>query len=219
MNGVYGKILSVIMGMGLLMSLMSAGCADFYFNNTSSLGGDTPGLRGDVEVAFVNNTPYRALFTYGTYDPLNLDQNQFFAFPVQFEQFSLDDNARYRLERNSTSNTFTFACGRAMALGTETLAELIEDNDIRETTSGAPVYTQFLRPVVGSDGEQDIAGIAFTDRALDDPDAGASIVAWAEPVVTLQGAEYQCESRIIYTFEQDDTQPGGIRVDIEVILP
>ncbi|MEP0844029.1 MAG: hypothetical protein HRF43_15105, partial [Phycisphaerae bacterium] len=50
----------------------TAGCdLDTFLNNTASLGGNTPGQRGNVRVAFINHTPFRAVFTYGTYDPQN----------------------------------------------------------------------------------------------------------------------------------------------------
>ena len=99
-----------------------AGCVapdiiDAYFNNTTTLGGDVPGLRSNINVSFINNTPYRAILTFGTYDPLNTEQGHALSFPPLFEQFSLDPDPNYRLERNSKSQVFTFTCGRALSVG------------------------------------------------------------------------------------------------------
>ena len=60
------------------------GCVDFFANQTASLGGDVAGRRGTVRVLFINNTPYRAVFTYGTYDQTDT------SFVPDFAQFALD---------------------------------------------------------------------------------------------------------------------------------
>jgi hypothetical protein len=168
-----------------------------FFNNTISLGGDVPGRRGNVNVAFINNTPFRAIFTFGTYDPQNP------LFVPQFDQFTAGPNAADRLEGNTDSQVFTFQCGRAMSIGGD---ELIQR--IREEGLGTDADQAALEP-----------GITFSDRPLDDPDADQPTAGRAVGVVTLQGYEYRCESLLVYTFELDPTQPGGFRIDLNVILP
>ncbi len=209
----------------LLISASGVGCGstmnpiDFWFNNTETLGGTVPGQRSYIQMAFVNNTPYRAIFTFGTYDPLNTDQEGPLAFPIQFEQFYIDPDPNYRLERNSTSQTYGFRCGRAIGVGDAALVEIIEKNKLEKTTGGAPVYSEALRPIVDEETGKKKAGIIFSDRPLDSEDAGTHITAWASGFVTLQGADYPCEALVVYTFDLDDTQPGGVRVTTEVILP
>ncbi len=209
----------------LLLLIAGGGCGstmnpiDFWFNNTETLGGTVPGQRSYIQMSFVNNTPYRAIFTFGTYDPLNTDQEGPLAFTIQFEQFYIDPDSNYRLERNSVSQTYGFWCGRAIGVGDTALVEIIEKYEIEKTTGGAPVYPEALRPLVDEKTGAKKAGIIFSDRPLDAEDAGTHITAWASGVVTLQGADYPCESLVVYTFDLDDTQPGGVRVTTEVILP
>jgi hypothetical protein len=196
------------------------GCLiDAYFNNTASLGGDQPGFRSNIQVAFVNNTPYRAIFTYGTYDPLNVEQGHELSFPIFYDQFTADAAPERRLERNSSSDPITFLCGRALAVGDPRLVELIERNDFEVTSSGADIDLEALRPVVDPETGERRAGIAFSDRPLGDPGDDTSTAGWAPGLVTLQGAEYQCDSLVTYTFEVDPSQPGGIRTDVKVALP
>jgi len=99
------------------------------------------------------------------------------------------------------------------------LVELIERNEYEITSSGADIDLDALKPVLDPETDEFQAGIAFSDRPLDDPDAGISTAGWAPGLVTLQGAEYQCDSLVTYTFEVDPSQPGGIRTDVQVILP
>jgi len=104
-----------------LMACLSC-TPDAFFNNTASLGGSTPGGRGNIDVSFVNKTPFRAILTFGTYDPQNYD-----GFPVQFGQFAANPDPTVRLEGNSEAGPFTFPCGRVFSLGGE---EMIEANMI-----------------------------------------------------------------------------------------
>jgi hypothetical protein len=170
-----------------------------FFNNTASLGGNSPGDRSDIAVAFINNTPFRAIFTFGTYDPLNPD------FEPQFRQFFVDPDADNRLEGNSESDVFTFDCGRAMSIGHEQMIARIHDAGLNNEEG---VDATALQP-----------GIAFSDRPLDDPDAASATAGRDGGVLTLQGAEYQCDSLLVYTFEVDATQPDGFRIDLTVTLP
>jgi len=181
-----------------LAFVAGAVCVGGIPNNTSSLGGDVPGRRGNIRVTFINNTDFRAIFTYGTYDP------SFEDFQPLFGQFSVDPDPANRLEGNSESNVITFnQCGRVFSLGG---AQLIDR--IREAGLATGLSEEALQP-----------GIAFSDKPLDDPEAGQATAGRAPEVVTFQGTEYQCESLLIYTLEADPTQPSGFRVDLEVVPP
>jgi hypothetical protein len=148
-----------------------------------------------------------------------VEQDHQLSFPIFYDQFTIDPDPDRRLERNSASGPVTFICGRALAVGDSRLVELIERNEYEITSSGADIDLDALKPVLDPETDEFQAGIAFSDRPLDDPDAGISTAGWAPGLVTLQGAEYQCDSLVTYTFEVDPSQPGGIRTDVQVILP
>lgn len=168
---------------------------DILLNNITSLGGDTPGSRGNLTVAFINKTPYFASFTFGVYDPLAE------TVTPESSRFAAENNPDLlRLERNSKSIVFPFTCGRVISLGDDGFIEAIR-----------------LR-----DSETDLttlqAGITFSDRLLTDPDVQSFTVNNVNNQTQLLGVDYQCESQVIFTFEVDASQPSGIRIDVNVIL-
>lgn len=180
----------------------SVACSlDTILQNTASLGGSTPGDRGTVRLLFVNNTPFRAIFTYGTYDPDNTD------FAPVFRQFFVDSTASNRLEGNSESTAKTLTCARVISLGG---AEFIQR--AKDATDNA---TQ----VAAASEEAFTPGIAFSDKPLNDAEAGQGTAGTAPAVETFLGTDFQCGSLVIYTFEVDDTQASGFRVDTQVVLP
>ena len=200
----------IAIGLGLFA------CPPTYFNNTATLGGNTPGARGEVQISFVNNTPFRAIFTYGVYD-----QQDQFSVP-QIGQFVVDpdpaNGGQGRLEGNSTSEPLVFTCGRTIAVGTEHFI-----NRVLATDASIGADEQALQP-----------GIAFSDKPLDDPQAGEPTAGMDEDgIAVLQGWEFECGraanpnipndsdnvSLVIITFEVDPTQPDGFRIDFEVVLP
>ncbi len=166
-----------------------------FLNNTASLGGTTPGGRGNIQVQFINNTPFRAIFTFGAYDPQNS------SFSPDFGQFFVDPDPANRLEGNSSSAVITLTCARALSVGGDRLIQLIKD-------LGLEAEAEALEP-----------GISFSDAPLDSDDADQPTAGRTTGVVTLQGVEFQCESLLVYTFELDSTQASGFRIDLQVILP
>lgn len=219
---------------------------DVLANSTASLGrpinadgttDDTAGRRGNINIVFVNNTPYRAVFTFGTYDPLNTDQAGSAAFPIKWRQFFVDDQtAANRLDALSESQKITFAgsgaaddpggCGRAISIGHAELIDLIEANKFQTSSSSVALHPEALRPVC--DAGQAKAGIAFFSETSTGPAENAcesvtELVGWAEGIQTLQGAKYPCNALLIYTFDEAGTWPGGKKkftVELtQVILP
>ena len=175
---------------------MSVACGGGGIFNAASLGGNNPGDRANLQVIFINNTPFRAIFTYGTYDPLNK------GFRPDARQFSADADPALRLERDSESEVITFTrCGRAFSLGGAALIDRLKDAGLT-----ADLREEALQP-----------GIAFSDKPLDDPGAGQATAGRAPEVVTEQGVEYPCGALLIYTLEVDPTQPSGFRVGLEVM--
>ena len=106
----------------LLMCLPAlCGCSDFFRNQSAPLGGDQAGGRGTLRVLFINNTPQRAVFTYGTYDQGDP------GFQPDFEQFGplVSD---LNLDGDSSSAIRSVSCGRVFAIGSDGLRALIAEN-------------------------------------------------------------------------------------------
>jgi len=174
---------------------LSCNPVDVFINNTASLGGDTPGSRGNIGVAFINNTPYFASFTFGVYDPL--DET---GIP-ESSRFAADaDTTLLRLERNSTSDFFPFTCGRVVSVGDHDFIEAIRARD------------------PDADLENLAEGITFSDLLLTDPNVQPFTVNGIPNQTQLLGTDFQCEAAVVFTFEMDATQPNGIRIDVDVIL-
>lgn len=198
----------------LLVSLTTLSCMPgtpilpALLNNTASLGGDTVGGRANLQVAVINNTPWRAIFTIGTYDPL------YQPFAPRFRQFWNDPTtATNRLDAFTQSDTVTFnQCGRAVGVGNEELIDHILKND---TSAQQVTESSALRPLTNSVTGDPMAGVLFVDET----DATLAPRAWSRGIRTLQGSEYLCGSLLIYTFEPDESQPGGVRIDLQVVQP
>ena len=233
---IHRRCLEPWLGLALLLAVGTLACTPAaFFNITTTLGGEVPGKRSNISVAFINNTPYRAVFTFGTYDPQNTAQNLPISFPIKFQQFFVDPDGVDRLDGFSQSNVITFTaspgvandpggCGRAISIGGERLITLIEENRRALEEAGNTIHDEALRPVCDPSTNQPQAGIAFFSETSPGPqinacDSASELAAWADPVITLQGAQYQCDSLLLYTFEVDNSQPGGVRVDLTVILP
>lgn len=205
--------------------------------NTSSLGGETPGRRANLLVKFVNQTAYRPVFTFGTYDPLNNRPDNDLYFPPKFRQFVIDTTeGGILLDAFSESDVITFSgsgladpggCGRAISLGTEDFIQRIEDDE----TLLADARPEALRPLCVNDEPQ--AGIAFFRETSagpgEDPcETKGEIAASAEPMRILQGdplrnitndVRYPCdgESIVVITFVEESA--GLIRIDVSVEPP
>lgn len=193
-------------GLGAVMGLALLGCTqEAFFNNTTTLGGDTPGSRGAITVLFDNRTPYRAVFTYGIFDQQDraflFNPNQ--AVNRQLGQFVLNPDPTNVLQEalvgNTSSTPVSLICGRTLAVGTQRLTEVI----------------QISRLDVGLDDQALQPGISFWPA--DDPNATAPI-ATIEGFNVLQGYEFQCnDSSVIFTLSQNPD--GTFAVTWEVILP
>lgn len=94
-----------------------------------------------------------------------------------------------------------------MSIGDSALLDRIAETDARPTNSG-PLAAEAL-----------IVGVGFSEKALDDAGADTVFVARADPVVTLQGAEFQCDSLLVYTFTPDPANAGRVLTTLDVILP
>ncbi len=152
-----------------------------------------------IRVAFINNTPFRAIFTFGAYDQLDKE-----GVPTNIGQL--------RLEGNSTSQTFTQPCRRTFSVGGDELIRLIEEN--RRSTL-----------INITDERALVRGVNFSGAPLGDPLAAEPTEGTAVGSVKLVGVDFTCERKdirditgtglLIFTFEPDATAPGGFRIDYQ----
>ncbi len=82
--------------------------------------------RGNIQIGFVNNTPFRANFTFGGYDPL--------------DKATVPVFGQLRVEGNTTAATQTQACRRVFSIGGAELIRLITVQNL--TVNDAPVLHQ-----------------------------------------------------------------------------
>ncbi|MCH7813173.1 MAG: hypothetical protein IID40_04040 [Planctomycetes bacterium] len=169
-----------------------------YLNQTASLGGDVAGSTGQVRVLFINNTPHRAIFTFGTYNNTDqFDQPEF----GQRIGFTTGDT----LEGNSSTALVTLSCDRVFSVGDSELLRLIDEN--------LDLDVGLLNP------EALVEGVAFSAAALGEENASLATEGFAPPVRALLGVDFPCDSIIIVRFEIADVGPAPFRADFEIIPP
>jgi len=142
-----------------------------------------------LRVAFINNSPFRAIFTFGSYDPLNENTT-----PTGFGQL--------RLESGATSPVQNQPCRKSFSVGGEELIRLIDVRDL---------------PV--ADPRALIDGVNFSGAPLGDPLEAEPTEGTALGRTDRAGVDFTCESVLIYSFEQDASAPGGFRIDLQVLPP
>lgn len=174
--------------------IAAAGCADILLNQTASLGGDTAGERGTIEIVFINNTPHRALFTAGTYDHTDADT------VPQFVQFGGTSPLRV-LQGNSTSETLELPCARLLSIGGEALASLV-----RETASEEDFNEDAL-----------LIGVGFSSAPAGDPEAAAPDAGFAAARTFLLGADFPCNALVVIRLEINDAGPEPFLVTMSFI--
>ena len=156
-----------------------------------------------IQVGFVNNTPYRAIFTFGAYD--QYDQE---TIPTGFSQL--------RLEGNTSSAQVTQPCRQTFSVGGAELVRLLNENE-----DDPSIDITDRRALVG--------GVNFSGAPLGDPLEAEPTEGTAEGLVLLSGVDFTCARTdirdttgtglLIFTFEQDAAAPGGFRIDYSFIAP
>ena len=182
-----------------LPAIVGGGCSiEPLLHQTASFGGTTAGDRADALVLFINNTPYRAVFTFAAYD--DLDQNTFAADrePESRIFAFTDDDDGLTLKENAFSEVLTVECCRVFSVGGETMRQLI-----RESLPPDDIVDDAL-----------VRGVHFVGVESDDEDAPLPI---AEPLDLLLGVDFPCDSLVIFRFEINEVGDAGFRVDYEVI--
>lgn len=203
----------VLVSLAVLMII--PGCGGILLNSVASLGGTNPGGRGAVDIVFDNQTPYRAIFTVGVYDPQ--DQN---SEVLEYVQFAVDaDEAESAFNRGLPPQTLTergslpLPCARVVSLGGAEMLARIDSLD-ESPSNGAPIIEAALR-----------TGIYFSDKPLDDPDANAeqNPVAQIGAVDSLLGLDFECSGSdtqfnvLIYRFTLDPNDATNVLVTLDVI--
>ncbi len=156
-----------------------------------------------ILVGFVNNTNFRAIFTYGAYNPLDKD-----TIPTNFGQL--------RLEANTSSAQIAQPCRATFSVGGDELIRLVNLHE------GNPNITI-------TDDRALVRGVYFSGAPLGDPLAAEPTEGTAAGSVGLVGVDFTCNrpdiadpigtGLLIYTFEQDAAAPGGFRIDYSFIQP
>ncbi len=177
--------------------VLGGGCTpDVFLNQTASVGGDIAGNSGTVDVAFINNTPFRAIFTYGTYNNTDEDESPNVA------QFIGDVNG-LTLEGDQVANIVSLPCNRVFSIGDSELLRLLDRNG----------------QVDGLNAEALVPGAAFSSAALGDDNDGLATEGFAPELRALLGVDFPCGSIIVIRYEIDDAGPAPFRMDFEVIPP
>ena len=186
-------------GILILSVIFADGCAVPPANLTASFGGSTAGARGAVRVLFINNTPQRAVFTYGTYDQTDqFSQPDFRQFGLNSTDLNLDGDSESSIEQISGQSPLI--CARVFGVGSPDLLRLIDEN-----LSGATVIENALSN-----------GVEFFDVG-DDGDAEAASAGFAPPFEALLDVDFPCAALLIVRFEVSDVGPDPFRIDFELI--
>lgn len=187
---------------------VSDSCTPNALQNINAPTADFVGPSGSptpraLQVGFINNTPFRAIFTFGTYDQLDKD-----TLPTGFGQL--------RLEGNTASPQAVQPCRKTFSLGGDELIQLIDTN--RNDPS-----------INITDERALVRGVNFSGAALGDPLEAEPTEGTAEPRLVLNGIDFTCvrtdirqttgTGLLLFTFEQDATAPGGFRIDYSFMQP
>lgn len=180
-----GVLLAPLLGAGLACALAVPACfdADLVRNNVAFRG-------GNVNFIFVNDTPYRASFTFGMYDALDKSQGA-----VLTQQI--------RVEGNSTTSPTQLGCRRNAVIGGSELIRRSVENDFED--DAAFDLDAFSEVVNFSSAPADSESAAL-------PTQGTSLGR-----NVLLGVDFDCGDRLIFTFVESPDSPGGFRIDFAAV--
>lgn len=192
-----GKTSSATVALTLLIvsGLIVSGCGLAGLSQlTASLGGDVAGQRGNADVLFINNTPFRAIFVFGAYDNLDSD--------TQPTLLSFSSNAStLNLEGNTETTIQQVQCARVFSIGGQGLLTRATANLDEAALVDVPL----------------VEGVHFSSAAVGDEDADAPIEGIAQPLDSNIGPDFECGSLLIYRMEFDDGGPERFRVELTVV--
>lgn len=171
-------------------------------------------LTDPVTVGVINATPYRAIFTIGSYD--NLDEKTIPVPSTALLESQANDTTGLGTGSVRTAsinvNSFTpvtAVCRRAISIGAPEMIKLINDN--KAIYSNAQVNMKL-------DERALITGVNFSDAALDSPDVANPTRGTAAPLTLLQGEDFPCGSYVIIRLVEDATAPGGFKAQLDGVI-
>ena len=183
---------------GSVVVLTLAGCGgcnpDPLLHQTASFGGDTAGQRGTADVLFINNTPFRAIFTFGAYDDMNEDAQP------QLLSFGPNGVPPQNLEGNAFSARLPVTCARVFSVGGDTMRRLAEEN-----LDPSAILEEALVP-----------GVLFSSAAIGEENEALPTEGTADPLDLWLGADFPCGCLIVFRFEVNDVGDTPFRIDYEV---
>lgn len=170
-------------------AIWTGGCGEEWLNQTASFGGNTAGGRGSLGVVILNNTPYQAVLTLGSYD-------QAAEVEPDFRQYTLDGSLQ--LDADADGGVLSLDCARVVSIGGLRLLSQIEE-------SGADFSSEAL-----------IEGIEFFSTSGDESEEPVS-QGVVGPFEVLLGVDFPCNSLLIFKLEVDDAGTEPFRIDFELI--
>ena len=166
------------------LALTSPGCTGtFWINQTAE-------RTGTMDIQFINDTPYRAIFSFGSWNALALKP----VGRVDFYQLHLD---------GWTTTPASVSCLRNFAIGTEALRDRVIDREVYTLSTFDPDAFDTV--------------VHFSDAPAGSDLAAAPTVGTAEGVEKLLGVDYECADVLIFTLVEDPDAEGGFRIDFALI--
>ncbi len=146
---------------------------------------------GNVKLLFINNTQYRASFCYGSWDAWDRTPGEATLQTLRLEAFTAGTPA-------------TVPCRRNTAVGSQDLYDRAVALKLDETTN--------------FDLDAFDTTVHFSAAPVDSDTAALPTEGTAAGLEKLLGVDYSCEDTLIFTFNEDPAEPGGFRIDFQVIL-
>jgi len=172
--------LVILLAVGALLQ----GCVNLVLNQTAE-------LTGNVSILFINDTPYRASFSYASWNSLDRDPPG----TINFRQL--------RLAPYASNGPVTLTCARNVAIGTEEMYQRVIDTEANQTATFDPDAFDTV--------------VHFSDQPADSELAAIATVGTAVGSEKLLGVHFECGDELIFTFVEDPDVPGGFRVDYALI--
>jgi hypothetical protein len=159
------------------------------------------GLRGTIQVEFENLTPFRAIFTYGTFD--NTDERS----TPAFFQFSADSQfvppgTPATLEGLAQEGPIDLPCARIFSVGSRSLINLIAKNP-------GPTPDLIDEPAL-------LDGVGFSDAELGTPGESDPDQGYAAGFEARLGVDFECGDLLSISLDFNDQDANNFRVDLEM---
>ena len=167
-------------------TLAGPGCSPTLLQNL------TAPLNANVSLTFVNDTQFRASFTYGIFSDLDRDPPG----AVNFVQ--------HRLEAGVSTTPNSLGCNRDVSIGTAKLLQRVLDTNADQNT-------------LTFDEDAFSVTVNFSNAPADSDLAAAATAGTAAGITKLVGVDFSCGDELIFTFRQDPDAEGGFRIDFVLI--